>query len=384
MIKTARLISAVLSFTVFFSYFTSPVIPALALDSDGFIYYIGEKGAVLTGIQNTASTDIVIPDTLGGYNVVTVDKAFKNKSKITSVVLPDTVTTITNETFACCSKLSSVTLSNNLKIIGENAFFACSSLTEIDIPDSVEEIADYAFSSCGELSSVSLSDNLRKIGKGLFYGSSSLSEIDIPDSVEFITQDAFDGTAYYNNQNNWENGVLYLGNHLIKAKKEIVSGRYEIRKNTKSISDYAFNSCTDLTALVIGKDLKVVGESIFYNCKNVKNIYYSGTKNDKGRISVGKNNEKFSNATWHYQDSKSGDINGDGQIDNKDLACLLLFLSGWNVKVEGAAIDPNGDNRTDIKDSVRLFKYLCGFDVAVYSGESGGGIGGDVGPVIHF
>lgn len=384
MIKTVRLISAILSFTMLFSYFTSPLIPVFALDSGGFIYSVSENGAVLTDVQNIESTDIVVPDTLGGYDVVTIDKAFKSKSLITSVVLPDTVTTITGETFAYCSKLSEVTLSNNLTFIGENAFFACTSLTEIDIPDSVERIGEYAFSSCEKLKSVSLSDNLRRIEKGVFYGSSLLDEIDIPDSVDFITQDAFDGTAYYNNQNNWENGALYLSGHLIKVKKELVSGRYEIRKNTKSISDYAFNSCIDLTAIVIGKDLKVVGESIFYNCKNVKDIYYSGTKNDKGRISIGKNNDKFNNATWHYQDSRSGDINGDGQIDNRDLKCLLLYLSGLNVTVQEVAIDANGDNNTDIKDSVRLFKYLCGFDVAVYSGESGGDIGGDVGPIIHF
>ena len=381
--KTVRFVSVMLSLAILFSFSAAPGIPVYAEESDGFLYTVEESGAVLTGIQTT-ETDIVVPDKLGGYAVVKIDRAFKNKTKITSVILPDTVTVITAETFAYCSKLSSVVLSANLSRIGESAFFACTSLTEIDIPDSVTDMEQYAFSSCEKLNSVSLPNNLRTIKKGVFYGSSSLAEIEIPESVGFIGQDAFYGTAYYNNQENWENGALYLGGHLIKVKSESVSGHYTIKKNTKSICDYAFNSCTNLTALVMGKDLKAVGESIFFNCKNIKDIYYSGTVDDKSKISIGKDNGRFTSAVWHYRDSKSGDINGDNKIDCEDLTRLFEYLSGFRVPVETVAVDVNGDNIVDIKDTVRLFRYLSGLDVEIYSSEPGGGSGGDIGPVIHF
>ncbi len=94
------------------------------LDADGnaeIIYYIGEE------------TEVVIPSALDGHPVTTIgDRAF-NRSKITSVVIPSSVTTI-----------------------GESAFFCCEGLTEIEIPDSVTSIGIMAFGKCIGLKRVKL------------------------------------------------------------------------------------------------------------------------------------------------------------------------------------------------------------------------------------
>ena len=61
-----------------------------------------------------------------------------------------------------------------------------------------------------------------------------------------------------------------------------------------------------------------------------------------------------------------GDINNDGEVDNKDLTRLFQYLSNWNVKVDEAALDVNGDGSVDNKDLTRLFQYLSNWDVKIY------------------
>ena len=79
-----------------------------------------------------------------------------------------------------------------------------------------------------------------------------------------------------------------------------------------------------------------------------------------------------------------GDINGDGEANNKDVVILFRYVSGDKKLDDESAYDFNGDNEVNIKDTVRLFKYLSGFDVEIYSKEPDENSGGDIGPVINF
>ena len=61
-----------------------------------------------------------------------------------------------------------------------------------------------------------------------------------------------------------------------------------------------------------------------------------------------------------------GDINGDGEVDNKDLTRLFQYLSNWDVEVNKDALDVNGDGSVDNKDLTRLFQYLSNWDVEIF------------------
>ncbi len=61
-----------------------------------------------------------------------------------------------------------------------------------------------------------------------------------------------------------------------------------------------------------------------------------------------------------------GDINGDGNINNKDVTRLLKYLTGWDVEFEENSLDVNGDGSINNKDVTRLLKYLTGWDVKIY------------------
>jgi len=61
-----------------------------------------------------------------------------------------------------------------------------------------------------------------------------------------------------------------------------------------------------------------------------------------------------------------GDVNGDGNVNNKDLTRLFRYLSGFDVEVNETALDITGDGSVNNKDLTRLFRYLSGYDVEIH------------------
>lgn len=87
--------------------------------------------------------------------------------------------------------ITSIEIPNNITSIGNNAFDGCKGLTNIVIPDSVTEISDYAFASCENLKTIILSENLKSLPYCVFYDCKSLTRVVIPNSVTTIANAAF-------------------------------------------------------------------------------------------------------------------------------------------------------------------------------------------------
>lgn len=119
-----------------------------------------------------------------------------------------------------------------------HAFEGCRHLTSVTIPDSVTSIDREAFCDCTSLTSITIPDSVTSIGHAAFAGCSRLTSITIPDSVTNIESIAFSRTAYDQEAENWKDGVLYIGNHLIDADSNIRFSDYTIRPGTKCIADY--------------------------------------------------------------------------------------------------------------------------------------------------
>ncbi|MCQ2291445.1 MAG: leucine-rich repeat domain-containing protein, partial [Muribaculaceae bacterium] len=96
---------------------------------------------------------------------------------LTSVTIPNSVTTIGYYAFRECSSLTSVTIPNSVTTIDGWAFGYCSSLTSVTIPNSVTTIGYYAFSGCSSLTSVTIGNSVTTIGNSVFSGCSSLTSV---------------------------------------------------------------------------------------------------------------------------------------------------------------------------------------------------------------
>lgn len=117
--------------------------------------------------------------------------AFHDRRSITSIALPDSVTTIQYSAFKGCTQLTAITLGNSVTKIGYGAFYGCRSLTSIVLPDSVTTIDSVAFNGCSNLESITLGNGVVSIGAGAFAHCANLSEVTLPDCVTTIRMWAF-------------------------------------------------------------------------------------------------------------------------------------------------------------------------------------------------
>ncbi|MCD7775607.1 MAG: leucine-rich repeat domain-containing protein [Clostridiales bacterium] len=298
---------------------------------DGYLTYTVENGeAIIIRCDTSISGAYTIPDTLGGYPVTSIgyfdsfeggNTSFYDCQYLTSITIPDSVTRIGGSVFCDCTSLASIEIPDSVtsigdyafyntayynedsnwengvlyignclidadsdiisgsyeikdgtKIIASYAFYCCDSLESVIIPGSVASISYEAFSGCTSLESVTIRSGVTSISDWAFYDCSSLTSITIPDSVTSIGGYAFSNTAYYNNNSNWEDGVLYIGNNLIAADNKIISSNYEIKEGTKTIAGYAFSGCTSLTSITIPDSVVSIGSYAFTGCTSLASV----------------------------------------------------------------------------------------------------------------
>ena len=221
-------------------------------------------------------TDIAIPDSVIGID----SYAFLGCSSLTSITIPEGVTCIDEGTFSGCSGLTNITIPDGVTSIGDYAFSYCSSLTSVTIGNGVTSIGEEAFRDCNSLIDITIPDSVTNIGHYAFYDCISLAKIDIPDSLTDIGNFSFDNTYFYNDESNWENGVLYIGNVLYRVKSYI-GGSYTVRDGTKIIAGCSFYSFSagigarNLTEIIIPDSVVSIGYEAFYGCSNLATITIS-------------------------------------------------------------------------------------------------------------
>ena len=134
--------------------------------------------------------------------------------------------------------------------------------------------------------------------------------------------------------------------------KEIVN--VEIKKNVTSIGMYAFDSCSNLKRVTIPAKVTSIGINAFIGCP-AADVY--GKKGSYAQTYAAGMGFGF------YEDRAEGDLNGDGEANDKDVELLFKYLSMWNVEITGN-LDINGDGRVNNKDLVRLARYVSGTNAA--------------------
>ena len=126
---------------------TTPEKLAYTVNSDGIT-------CAVTGLGTVRGGELVIPDAIDGYRVVAIDADAFLGAAITSLTLPNTVVEIGSNAFYGCTRLSRVTLSENLSVIREGAFRGCVTLSSIRLPERLSKIEEDAFYGCRSLTEV--------------------------------------------------------------------------------------------------------------------------------------------------------------------------------------------------------------------------------------
>ena len=204
------------------------------------------NAAIITGYKGT-DTEVYIPKFDGIYTIIGIDfNAFQNNTKITKVVIPDTVRFINGNAFRGCSKLESVNIPELVTTLSGYAMFMdCTSLKSIVIPNSVKELGQSIFDGCTSLESVVLSNQITKIPSQAFLDCKSLTEVTLPASVTSIEGYGF-------------------GNCSSLSKIEILG-------TLKSIGYSAFSGCS-MQEFVIPATVTSVGSGAFSSCDNLESV----------------------------------------------------------------------------------------------------------------
>lgn len=181
-------------------------------------------------------------------------------------------------------EIRTVIIENGVANIGSRAFIDCNNLVSVTIPDSVTSIDEYAFQGCVNLTNITIPQGVTNIGDQAFCECHGLNSIEIPDGVTNIGSSAFYDTAIYNNENNWIDGFLYIGKHLIDVSLSIRESvtSCNIREGTKTIAGDTFNFCSNLESVVMPDSLISIGDGAFNSCTRLKNIIIPN-----GLISIG-------------------------------------------------------------------------------------------------
>ena len=189
---------------------------------------------------------------------------FYDLSSLKEVEMGNNVEYIGNRAFSSCDNLECICLPETLTSIGSYAFYGCSSLSNLILPENLYSISSYAFGNCSSIYSAIIPDSVSSIGSYAFSGCTNLTDISITNDIATVYESSFDNTAYFNDESNWENGILYIDNHLITGKADLING--VIKSGTVRIANSAFADNTSLTRITIPKTVEIIGTSAFSNC----------------------------------------------------------------------------------------------------------------------
>ena len=268
------------------------------------------KGVPVTRIysnafKKTAITTVIIPDSVTSIGASAFDGCYNLKS----ITIPDSVTRIGDRAFDGCYSLMRVDISNieawcnisfgsssanplyyakklylnntlvkelvipdNVTSVGDNAFKHCSSLTSVVIGNGVSSIGYDAFAYCSSLTSVVLGDSVTTIRSCAFFDCSSLTSITIPEGD-------IGSKAFYNCSSLMS---VIIGDGVTSISASAFSGCDRLRSiaipdSVTSIGSSAFEYCSSLTSVVIGDGVTSIGSSAFYYCPSLTSITFRDT-----------------------------------------------------------------------------------------------------------
>lgn len=215
-------------------------------------------------------SNVIIPSSMNGKKVTTLENTFKSNQNIVSVVIPNSVKNISGA-FEGCSNLANIIMPSALEILGSNSFSSANNLTDIEIPNTVTEIGNYCFAGCN-MTSIKLPNTIKYIGTEAFANCTKLNSIIIPDTVEVMGANVFEGCTSLTE--------VTLSNSITEIPSGCFSGctsltDMSIPSSVTTIGSNAYKDCIGLTELIFPNNVTSVGTYAFRGCTNINKIVFN-------------------------------------------------------------------------------------------------------------
>lgn len=263
-----KYLTRILLFGIFILFFILNNQDSMAADTD---FTINSSGTITA--YNGVGGNVVIPSTINGIIVKGIGvNAFSSKASITSLTIPNSVTSIGRNAFGNCTGLLRVTLPNGLTTL-DSIFSGCTGLTDVTIPDSVTVISG-TFKNCSGLTNINIPRNVTTIEANSFYGCIKLSEIIIPDSVTKIGSYAFYGCTGIQSTSISDN-LIYIGNYAFEGCLGLIN--ISLPESVTLIGASAFQGCSSLTSIIIPNGLTSISDNTFNSCISLRKITISNS-----------------------------------------------------------------------------------------------------------
>ena len=298
------------------SYSGDIVIPE-KVEYEGKEYSVTSIGN--SAFEHTGLTSLTIPNSVTSIG----EWAFDGCDGLTSVTIPESVTSIESRALCNCDGLTTIvvengntvfdsrdncnaiirtadneliagckntTIPNSVTTIGESAFLWCC-MSSITIPNSVTTIKDEAFFDCYGLTSMTIPSSVTSIGNRAFQACSSLTSLTIPESVTNIGVDAFRGCSGLTSIIVKSGNNIYdsrdNSNAIIRtADNKLILGCQNtiIPENVTSIGENAFDECGGLVSITIPNKVTTIEEGAFRKCYNLKSVTIPSSVTNIGRF----------------------------------------------------------------------------------------------------
>ncbi len=301
---------------------------------------------------------------LATQQVIKCDQSTTGEVRIPSSVNGVPITSIDASAFSACSRVTNVIIPDSIKFIGMYAFKECSALKDITIPDSVTSIANFAFESCTNLKNIKIGNGIKTIGSYAFARCPELTSITIPANVNEI------GHCFINKSNNITtinvdgantaytsiDGVLFNKDKtILLAYPNGKGSSYSIPDSVITIENHSFMDCVNVKNITIPNNVKTIKVGAFENCTELTDVYYSGTENEWNNIDIKNNNNCLRNANIHFNSSSTSPTPSEPTVVSFSDSALpqAKYGEGYNIqfqmqdgsapeKIEFTSITPAG------------------------------------------
>ena len=304
------------------------------------------------------NTTVIIQD---GTTVLS-DHLF-SYSKLSSVTIPESVTSIGKYAFSGCDGLTSIEIPSGTTYIGERAFSGCRNITSITIPVGVSTLEEGVFSSTG-IQSVVVPETITRIGKSAFASCESLHHIDLNSGIEYIDEDAFKGcsslveitlpetlryfdTGVMSNQGYFDD-CSSLINIFVDNENEDYSSIDGVLFNKEQTKLLCYPSGRTATDYAVPYGTIQLGNASFINCMSLQTVSFPTTLSQIGSYTFENCNgltevsipqsvtRMFSNSYYHCEnliainvaEENENYCSIDGVLFIKDMSDLMTYPCG--------------------------------------------------------